>query len=267
MSDEQTLSPASPPSDAPAGMPPTPPDLLRVATLCVAWAGVVTLHYWLCGWCAWRLGDPTELPFWLKPWNQLMRYGISGFLTLLLAGVWWMAAIGLFVPCVYAVIGLDKLLGAFADRDRFGREPASAFWQSTGAMAPVFGLTWLSLLILPFDAPYKPDDSGLELANTLSYPAFAEYLFLSLFAMLVIYVLLAGFAVGVGLMMKFAGDGGAWQIFPPIFLGIIASMIFSFVVGPWAVQLPHSLGVLPATACFIAGMTVLSAPPMLLMIR
>ena len=73
-------------------MPLTPPELLHVATLCVAWAGVVTLHYWLCGWCAWRLGDPTELPLWLKPWNELMRYGISSLLTLVLAGVWWTAA-------------------------------------------------------------------------------------------------------------------------------------------------------------------------------
>lgn len=266
MSDEPTLSQATKPSDAPAGMPLAPPALLRVLTSCVAWAAVVIAHYWICGWCAWRLGDPTELPFWLKPWNELMRYGISTFLTLLLALVWWAAAIVLFLPCVYAVIVVDKLLGLIDDRDAFGREPASAFWQATGAMAPIFGLTWLSLLILPFDAPYKPEDSGLETANVLSYPAFAEYMFLSLFAMLVIYVLFAGFALGVGLMMKM-GDGGAWQIFPPIFLGIILSMVFAFAVGPWVLELPHQLGVLPATACFIGVMTLVSAPPMLLMIR
>jgi hypothetical protein len=266
MSDPPAISPASKPSDAPAGMPLASPSLWKVLTLCTAWAGVVVGHYWICGWCAWRLGDPTELPLWLKPWNELMQYGISSFLTLVLAAVWWTAAIVLFVPCCYAVVLVDKLLGFADDRDPFGREPASAFWQATGAMGPIFGLTWLSLLILPFEAPYKPEDSGLQEANAMSYPAFAEYLFLSLFAMLVIYVLFAGFALGVGLMMKL-GDGGAWQILPPVFLGIILSMAFAFVVGPWVLELPHRLGVPAATACFIGVMTLITAPPMLLFIR
>ena len=266
MSDEPSLAPASKPSDAPAGMPLAPPSLLRVLTLCLAWAGVVTVHYWLCGWCAWRLGDPTELPFWLKPWNELMQYGISSILLLLLAIAWWTVAVVLFVPCCYAVVLIDQVLAMLDDRDAYGREPASAFWQATGAMAPIFGLTWLSLLILPVGAAYKPDGAGLQIANVLSFPDFAEYLFLSLFAMLVIYMLFAGFALGVGLMMKM-GDGGAWQIFPPIFLGIILSMAFAFAVGPWVSELPHQWGVLPATACFIGVMTLISAPTMLLMIR
>lgn len=266
MSNPPAISPASKPSDAPAGMPLASPSLLKVLTLCVAWAAVVVVHYWICGWCAWRLGDPTELPLWLKPWNELMQYGISSFLTLVLAAAWWTAAIVLFVPCCYAVVVVDKLLGFVDDRDSFGREPASAFWQATGAMAPIFGLTWLSLLILPFEAPYKPEDSGLQEANVMSYPDFAEYMFLSLFAMLVIYVLFAGFALGVGLMMRF-GAGGTWEIFPPVFLGIILSMTFAFVLGPWVLELPHRMGVPAATACFIGVMTLFTAPPMLLFVR
>lgn len=263
MTTEPNRDAASPAPAAVVSEPP--PSLLRVSALCVAWTALTTLHYWLCGLCAYWLGDPTDLPFWLKPWNELMQYGISSFLSLLLAAVWWFVAALLFLPVIGLVFALDTLFDYIASTERPG---GAALGESFLASLPLLGITWLSLLILPFDAPYKLDsEAGLEVAERLTYPEFAEYLFLSLFAMLTIYVLALGFCIGVALMMKFSPFDGAWEILPPVFLGITLALVFAFVVGPIVAELPHQLGVLPATACFLGGFSLISTPPLLLVMR
>jgi hypothetical protein len=253
--------------DAAKKPPEAPPSLLRVVLLCIAWTVVITLHYWACGLSAYLLGDPTDLPFWLKPWNELMNYGISGFLSLLLAVVWWLAAALLFLPAITVVFAVDFVFD-YVDPPDPVHPVGSALGESLLAVLPTMLLTWLSLLILPFDSPNRLDgEAGLAVAERLSYPAFAEYMFLSLFAMLTIAVLAIGFCIGVGLMMRFSPFGGAWEILPPVFLGIAFALVFAFVVGPTIGEMPHDYGVLPATAIFIGGFSLLSTPPTLWIVR
>ena len=53
------------------------------------WAGVSCAHYFVCGAIAHWMGRPFNLPHWLDGINRFFRYGLSGFVDLLVLALWW----------------------------------------------------------------------------------------------------------------------------------------------------------------------------------
>ena len=257
------IQPATPPKD-----PAPPPSVASVVVMVGVWWVAIVLHFLACGLCAYWLGDPTALPLWLKPWDELFTYGISGFLALVLIAVWWLVVAITFVPLAfgawYAGLGVSRMLHGHETRI----EPDAACWQALAVLGPLVAMELLSLLILPMQAPHHIDsESGLELANQVSYAAFAEYQFLSMFAMFIILVLFGVLFGGAGVVATYIPESGMLVFFGLIFLSIIASMATGFLLGPIALELPHRYGVYQATAIAFAGIAVITGAPMLALLR
>ncbi|MCE9608017.1 MAG: hypothetical protein K8U03_24290 [Planctomycetia bacterium] len=262
------MNPTSTDRETLPASPAPPPSLAAVLVMVGVWWGAIVAHFLLCGVCGYLLGNPVELPFWLRPWDELFTYGISGFLAVVLIAVWWLVVAAAFVPfCFvawYVSRGLHRLL---AERES-KVEPDSAFWLALGVLGPMLGMSLLSLLILPMQAPHHTDsESGLELAEQVSYAAFAEYQFLSLFAMFVILVLFGVLFGGAGVVATYAPESGMFVFFSLILMSIAASMGAGLLLGPIVLQLPHRYGVYQATAIAFAGLGLLTGTPMLLMLR
>lgn len=257
------IKPAVPPKD-----PAPPPGIIAVLLMCAVWYVAIVGHFLLCGVCGYMLGDPTELPSWLKPWDQLFTYGLSGILSLILLLVWWLIVGIVFIPFWFAAYYAGLAVHWCTTPRETEVEPDAAFWQGLGVLAPVFVMSILSLLILPTQAPHHIEsESGLELANQVSYAAFAEYQFLSMFAMFVILVLFGTLFGGAGVVATYMPDSGMLVFFGLIFLSIIASICTGLFLGPLVLELPHRFGVYQATALIFAGLGLITGLPMLAMLR
>lgn len=257
------IKPATPPKD-----PAPPPGLIAVLLMTGVWYVAIVGHFLLCGVCGYMLGDPTELPAWLKPWDQLFTYGISGFLSLVLLLVWWAIVAIVFIPFGFAAYYAGLAVHWCTTPRETQIEPDAPFWQAIGVVSPVFIMSILSLLILPTQAPHHIDsESGLELANQVSYAAFAEYQFLSMFAMFVILVLFGTLFGGAGIVATYIPESGMLVFFGLIFLSIIASICTGLFLGPLVLDLPHRFGVYQATALIFAGLGLITGLPMLAMLR
>lgn len=263
MTTPEPIKPAVPPSD-----PPPPPGLASVLAMTVVWYVAIVGHFLLCGLCGYMLGDPTELPSWLEPWDELFTHGISGFLALVLILVWWLVVFVAMVPLGFAAyyIGLAVHWATTTRETKVESDPA--FRQALGVLAPLLVMEIMSLLILPMQAPHHIDsESGLEIANQVSYAAFAEYQFLSIFAMFMILVLFGTLFGGAGVVATYMPDAGMVVFFMLILLSITACMVTGFVVGPIALALPERVGVYRATAVAFAGLALITGLPMLAMLR
>jgi hypothetical protein len=262
------IKPAVPPKD-----PAPPPGLVAVLVTTAVWYVAIVGHFLLCGVCGYMLGDPTELPSWLQGWNELFNFGISGFLGLVLLLVWWLIVGIAFIPfgfaAYYAGLAVHWCTLRFQSGARETRvESDAAFWQALGVLAPVLSMSILSLLILPTQAPHHIDSvSGLELANKVSYAAFAEYQFLSMFAMFVILVLFGTLFGGAGVVATYIPDSGMLVFFGLIFLSITASICTGLFLGPYVLELPHNFGVYQSTAIIFAGLGLITGLPMLALLR
>lgn len=260
-------APATPPSS-----PAPPPGLFAVLFMSGLWWAAIVGHFLLCGLCAYLLGDPVAMPSWLRPWDELFTYGISGFLALVLLIVWWVIVAIVFAPFAFLVLSIGRVLFAVvgssgsdtnraADRD-------GAFWQGLGVMTPVLILALLSLLILPVQAPHHIEsESGLEVAEQVSYAAFAEYQFLSIFAMFVILALFGTLFGGAAVVATYRPDAGMFVFLMLIFLSIAVAIGLGLGLGPVVGELPHRFGVYQATAIAFALLALVTGTPMLLALR
>ncbi|MGC3972112.1 MAG: hypothetical protein QM775_33670 [Pirellulales bacterium] len=260
---KKEIKPATPPRD-----PQPPPAIGWVLVMAAVWLAAGVGHFLLCGICAYMLGDPVDIPFWLKPWDELFQYGISGFLSLLLLLFWWtvvaVVAIPFGIAAYYVSQALFFVVGRHADND--ARD--AAFTQGLAVMAPVLILGLLSLLILPVQAPHHIDsESGLEVADQISYAAFAEYQFLSMFAMFVILMIFITLFGGAAILEEFMPGSGVGMFLFLIFLSIVVAIGLGLFLGPYVNQLPHQFGVYQATAMIFAGLAVFTGLPMLVMLR
>ena len=237
----------------------------------VWWTAIVG-HFLLCGICAYMLGDPVAMPSWLKPWDELFTYGISGFLALVLMIVWWLIVALVFVPFAFVALyvgrGLFAVVGSFDRGADSSADPDGGYWHGLGVMAPVLIMALLSLFILPMQAPHHIEsESGLEVAEQVSYAAFAEYQFLSMFAMFVILALFGTLFGGAAVVATYMPDAGMVVFFLLIFLSIAVAIGLGLGFGPFVGELPNRYGVYQATAIAFALLALLTGPPMLLSLR
>lgn len=233
----------------------------------VWWTAIVG-HFLLCGICAYMLGDPVAMPSWLKPWDELFTYGISGFLALVLMIVWWLIVALVFAPFAFVVLYVGRGLFAIAGSADPAADRDGAYWHGLGVMAPVLIMALLSLLILPMQAPHHIEsESGLEVAEQVSYAAFAEYQFLSMFAMFVILALFGTLFGGAAVVATYMPDAGMVVFFLLIFLSIAVAIGLGLGLGPLVGELPNRYGGYQATAIAFAFLALLTGPPMLLSLR
>lgn len=260
MSDKKTA--------APPASPAPPPALFAVLLMAGVWWAAIVGHFLLCGLCAYMLGDPVAMPSWLQPWDELFTYGISSFLSLVLLLLWWLIVAFVFAPFAFAALYIGRGLFAVAGSSNAAADRDGAFWQGLGIMTPLLIMALLSLLILPVQAPHHIDsESGLEVAEQVSYAAFAEYQFLSLFAMLVILALFGTLFGGAAIVATYRPNAGMFVFFLLIFLSIAVAIALGMGLGPIFSELPHRFGVYQATAIAFAVLALITAPPMLFSLR
>ncbi|MBA4015982.1 MAG: hypothetical protein C0483_02215 [Pirellula sp.] len=246
--------------------------MFSVLIMAGVWWCAVVAHFLVCGICAYMVGNPAEVPFWLRPWDELFQYGISGFLSLLLMLVWWVIVAIVFMPFAFVALYIGRGLFAVAgSADRSADKAAErddAYWHGLGVMTPVLIMALLSLLILPVQAPHHIDsESGLETAEQVSYAAFAEYQFLSMFAMFVILALFGTLFGGAAVVATYMPDAGMVVFFLLIFFSIAVAIGLGLGIGPIVGELPHRYGVYQATAIAFAFLALLTGPPILLSLR
>jgi hypothetical protein len=115
--------------------------LFSVLVMAGVWWTAIVGHFLLCGICAYMLGDPVAMPSWLKPWDELFTYGISGFLALVLMIVWWLIVALVFVPFAFVALyvgrGLFAVVGSFDRGAVSSADPDGAYWHGLGVMAAV----------------------------------------------------------------------------------------------------------------------------------
>lgn len=257
------IKPATPPRD-----PQPPPAIGWVLVMAAVWLAAGVGHFLLCGICAYMLGDPADIPFWLKPWDELFQYGISGILSLILLLFWWAVVALVAIPFGIAAYYISKLLCLLVGRHADNDARDAAFTQGLAIMAPVLILGLLSLLILPVQAPHHIDsESGLEVAEQISYAAFAEYQFLSMFAMFVILMIFVTLFGGAAILETYLPGSGMGMFFFLIFLSITVAICLGLFLGPYIGELPHRFGAYQATAMIFAGLAVFTGLPMLLVLR
>ena len=232
------------------------------------WWTAIAGHFLLCGICAYMLGDPVAMPSWLKPWDELFTYGISGFLALVLLIVWWLIVALVFAPFALAALYIGRGLFAIAGSSDPAAERDGAYWHGLGVMTPLLIMALLSLLILPVQAPHHIEsESGLEVAEQVSYAAFAEYQFLSMFAMFVILALFGTLFGGAAVVATYIPESGMFVFFMLIFLSIAVAIGLGLGLGPLVGELPHQFGVYQATAIAFAFLALLTGTPVLLSLR
>jgi hypothetical protein len=257
----------------PVEFSPTPPPLLRVLFQCVVWWVLLVGHFLLCGRLAYSIGHPDLIPGWLEWLDELLQHGLSAAVDLLLLLLWWCLVIVLYFPVWF----LADLVNRFT-------APASAFERPHGskaptpteeapvqamlALTPMIAMSLLSLLILPAEAPNHYEfESGMEMANQLTYAGFVEHQYLSIVAMIVIFALAAGFCLGVWLVMTFYPEGGIPTFLMVILFAIAVSMAVGLGLGPILGALPERFGAYQATAMLLGGVTLALSPPTLLILR
>ena len=256
----------------PPSSPAPPPGLFSVLVMAGVWWCAIVGHFLLCGICAYMLGDPVAMPSWLKPWDELFTYGISGFLALVLMIVWWLIVALVFAPFAFVALYIGRGLFAIAgpvDRDAHSAaDRDGAYWHGLGVMTPLLIMALLSLLILPVQAPHHIEsESGLEVAEQVSYAAFAEYQFLSMFAMFVILALFGTLFGGAAVVATYMPNAGMFVFFMLIFLSIAVAIGLGLGLGPLVGELPHRFGVYQATGIAFAFLALLTGPPILLSLR
>jgi hypothetical protein len=259
----QEIKPATPPRD-----PQPPPAIGWVLIMAVVWLAAGVGHFLLCGVCAYMLGDRSEIPFGLRLWDQLFQYGISSILSLFFLLLWWAVVALVAVPFGVAAYYVSKLLFFLVGRRTDNDVRDAAFTQGLAIMAPVLILGLLSLLILPVQAPHQIDsESGLEVAEQVSYAAFAEYQFLSMFAMFVILMIFVTLFGGAAVVETYLPGSGMGMFFFLIFLSIAVAIGLGLFLGPYVGEMPHRFGAYQATAMIFAGLAVFTGLPMLLVLR
>jgi hypothetical protein len=257
----------------PLETPAPPPPLLRVLFLCVVWWALLVGHFLLCGMLAYWIGHPELIPGWLEGVDELFQHGISAAVDLVLLLVWWGVVAALFFPVWFVADWVNRLTAprSALERPAGSRQPTpteAALSEALFALAPMIAMMVLSLLILPINAPNHYEfDSGLEMANRLTFAGFVEYQYLSIVAMIVIFALAAAFCLGVWLVMTFYPEGGIPTFFGVIFFAIGVSMAVGLGLGPVLGSLPERCGAFQATAMLLGGVALALSPPTLLILR
>lgn len=245
--------------------PAHPLPLPRLLTLVALWVLLVSGHFVFCGWLAWQLPGPPELPDWLQEWEALIGdfgFGISTALEFLWLLGWW-AIVGISFWGVVEVIRFcDRLWLQMAG----GSPPtksARGMQQTAAIMWPVLTISLLNLILLPVGAVRQPHSpTGMETAAQLSWHEWSNYLTRSLPVM-------AGFGLFFATLLILASR------IPPRVQGCLAMLIFVgliviglAVMGGWIwltnglfEWLPATFGFLGATTLFFTGVTGLVCLP------
>lgn len=254
-------------------MPPHPVSFARLLTLCGCWWAVVTGHFMLCGWLAWKMIARPNLPPFLKSVDPLLGsfgYGIATGLEFAWMLLWW-CLVGLtFWGSVKLVRWADQswLWWHRIDPVAAGQE-RSAVGSSAVAMWPVLTLSLLNLLILPAGAANQPSSpTGLETAAALNWDNWNLFLVQSLPVM-------AGFGLlmtTVLLLSNLIPSRVQGCLSMTLFFGAIIAGIS--VMGGWIwltrdlfVWLPRHVGYASTTALFFLAVTLLVCLPMLIVSR
>lgn len=244
-----------------------PPTLMHVLLIGALWWCAIVLHFLVCGMLAYSIGNPVHLSGWLKTLDEILQSGLSAFLSLLLLVVWWAVVGLLFAVVAFIVFVVDSPLQRWFPRGE-GVEASAAYWQALAALGPVLGIALLSLMILPADAPNHYDsEPGLETAESLTYAGFVEFQFLSLFALLVIFVLLGSVFGGAAVIAEYLPNSGIPTLLGLILLSITIAITLGMTLGPVYAELPKQYGLYQATALVFAGMTVVLSLPTLILLR
>lgn len=241
-------------------IPPQPPaPLVALVPSVIVWFAVVVGHFLLCAKLAHWLGNPASLPPSLAGVDRLFSYGISGFLHVLLILVWMAIVGGTLVAMGLAVFVVAALLPA---------KILSAVSDGMLCLIPVAGLTLLTLLILPMYSHNQPaDPSGLDLAEVMPFDAYLETLYTGLIAIVTIVLLFAGLFLTVMLMNAVLPDGGVWQLFVAIFVGIAVAITFGMLAGPFVLKISQRYGAVRAIVGFLATWALLTSGPVLIVTR
>lgn len=161
------------------------PSVWRMLVLCGCWLLVVTGHFLLCGWLAWKFSAPPDLPPFLKSLDPLIGrfgYGLSTGLELGWMLLWWVIVGLTFWGAVWMVRGADLAWIWWCRRlAPETHSVKSAVGSSAAIMWPVLTLSLLNLLMLPVGAANQPDSpTGLETAAALHWDDWNSFLLRSL---------------------------------------------------------------------------------------
>jgi hypothetical protein len=271
-SDDSSSKPPLAPA-TPVEAPTTPPPLLRVLFLCVVWWALLVGHFLVCGRLAYAIGHPDLIPGRLEGIDEFFQHGISAVVDIFLLILWWVVVVGLLFPVWYVadLVNCFTAPHSALDRPPGSKQPTpteAALLEALFALLPMIVMSILSLLILPATSPNHYEfDSGMEMAEELSYAGFVEYQYLSIVAMIVLFALAAGFCLGVWLVMTFYPEGGIPTFFGVILFAIAVAMGAGLGLGPILGALPERYGAYGATAILFGGITLALSPPTLLILR
>ncbi len=241
--------------------------LPRMLYLGACWLVVVTAHFVLCGWLAWLMSAPPQLPAFLQVLDPLMGrygYGITTFVDFVWMLLWWAIVGGTFWGAALIVQWADRMwlrMARVPDGTLIARNMVE---KSAAAMWPVLTLSLLNLLVLPAGAVNQPQSpTGLETAAALKWGDWSEYLFRSL-------PVLAGFAwffVTLFALMRCIPERAQGCLSMVLFVGAI--VVGLSVMGGWIwltkgffEWLPRGIGFVGAAGAFFTAVTLLVCLPM-----
>lgn len=254
---------AEPPAGGAPPEPAAPPRPLApvwaVLVSAALWFAGAWAHFLGCAKLAHMLGSPDLMPGFLKGVDEVFQHGISSAFDLAL-GVLWMFVVALAtLPVFGAWFAADRKL---ADT-RFADAPDAGL----GVTWPVLTVTLLALLILPFQSHNLPaSPTGLAVAQGQSFDAFLNTMAEACFAMVTILVLFLGLGAAGLFLAEYTPDG-VWQLIAAILFGIFCSLVFGFVVGPWALALNATYGAVRGMTMLLAAWGALTGLPLLIVNR
>lgn len=241
--------------------------LPRMLYLGACWLVVVTVHFVLCGWLAWMMSAPPQLPEFLRALDPLMGrygYGITTFVDFVWMLLWWGIVGVTFWGAVLIVQWADRMWLWMAGTPPGTLIARNMVEKSAAAMWPVLTLSLLNLLMLPAGAVNQPQSpTGLETAAALSWGAWSEYLFRSLPVM-------AGFAwffVTLFVLARCIPERAQGCLSMALFVGAVVASLS--VMGGWIYWtkdlfewLPGRIGFVGSASVFFTGVTLLVCLPM-----
>ncbi len=231
---------------------------------------VVTSHFQLCGWLAWKLSAPPELPPFLKSLDPLIGrfgYGISTGLELFWMLLWWCVVGATFWGAVRLVRYADQAwIWWHPIPAHEHRLVKSAVGNSAAIMWPVLTLSLLNLLMLPVGAAHHPDSpTGLETAAAMHWDAWNLFLLRSLPVMAGLGLMLATILLlGSQIPERTTGCLAMSLFVGAVIVGISVMGAWVWLTSELFVWLPRYCGYPGSVGLFFLGVTLLVCLPMLI---